>query len=41
MRGSFSYDDVMFKITSEDKKIISNIIEENLETTKNTHLPFI
>lgn len=41
MRGSFSYEDVMFKISNEDKKIISDIIEENLETTKNTHLPFI
>ena len=41
MRGSLSYDDVMFKISADDKQIIAAIIEDNLEITKNTHLPFI
>ena len=40
MRGSFSYEDIMFIISSEDKEIISDIIKENLETTSKTNLPF-
>jgi ABC-type antimicrobial peptide transport system permease subunit len=39
MRGSISYDDA-FMLTSEDREIISKIIEGNLETTKESGLPF-
>ena len=41
MRGSFSYDDVMYKISAEDKEIMNKIAEENIETTSKTKLPFV
>mgnify|MGYP001375408679 CR=1 FL=1 len=40
MRGSFSYEDVMLKISNEDKDILNDIINENLQTTTKTNLPF-
>ncbi len=39
MRGSVSYDDSML-LTAEDRKIISKLIKDNLETTKKTGMPF-
>lgn len=39
MRGGLSYDDAMM-LSHEDRKIISDIIKENLETTKESGLPF-
>lgn len=39
MRGGVSLDEG-FSLSIEDRKIISNIIEENLETTKKSGLPF-
>jgi len=39
MRGSVSVDEA-FTMSIEDREIISKIIQENLETTKNTNLPF-
>jgi hypothetical protein len=39
MRGGLSYDDAMM-LSYEDRKIISDIIKENLETTKDSGLPF-
>lgn len=39
MRGSISYDDSML-LTTEDRKIISKLIKDNLETTKKTGMPF-
>lgn len=41
MRGSFSYEDMMCNISVEDKEIINTIINENLDTTAKTQLPFI
>lgn len=41
MRGSFSYDDVMFRISAEDKEIIGKIINENIENTSKAHMPLI
>jgi len=41
MRGSFSYDDVMYKISAEDKEIMNKIAEENIEATTKTRLPMI
>ena len=39
MRGSISIDQA-FSMDYEDRAIVSKIIEENLETTKDTQLPF-
>lgn len=39
MRGSISYDDAMM-LSYEDRKLISAIIESNLDTTKESGLPF-
>lgn len=39
MRGSLTYDDAMM-LSSTDKKIISDIIKDNLETTKKSGLNF-
>jgi hypothetical protein len=39
MRGGVSYEDVLNMSISE-RSAISKIIEDNLETTKNTKLPF-
>lgn len=39
MRGGITYDDA-FYMCIEDRKIISNIIKENLETTRKTGLSF-
>jgi len=39
MRGSITYDDAML-LSNEDRKIITKIIEKNLETTKKSGLPF-
>jgi hypothetical protein len=39
MRGSISYDDAMV-LSIEDRTIINSIINDNLETTKESGLPF-
>jgi hypothetical protein len=39
MRGAVSMDDA-FAMTFEDREIIGKIVEENLETTKKSGLPF-
>jgi hypothetical protein len=39
MRGGLSYDQALQLSTSE-RKIISELIKENLETTKKSGLPF-
>lgn len=39
MRGGVTLDEG-FALSFEDRKIISTIIEENLETTKKSGLPF-
>ena len=39
MRGGISYTDIM-NLSSLERNNISKIIEENLETTKNTKMPF-
>ena len=39
MRGGISYTDIM-NLSIEERKSINDIIEENLETTKNTQMPF-
>lgn len=39
MRGGLSYPDAML-LSSDDRKIITNIIKDNLETTKKSGLPY-
>ena len=39
MRGSISYDEGML-LSDTDRELIAGIIESNLETTKETNLPF-
>jgi hypothetical protein len=39
MRGSLSIDEA-FALSFEDREIMSELIKENLETTKKSGLPF-
>lgn len=39
MRGAISYDEAMM-LSYEDREIISKLINDNLETTKKSGLPF-
>lgn len=39
MRGGLTYDQAL-RLSTAERKIISNIIKENLETTKKTGMPF-
>jgi len=39
MRGGISYTDIL-NLSASERTAISKIIEENLETTKNTKMPF-
>lgn len=39
MRGGLSYSDAMM-LSHSDREIISKIIEDNMETTKKSGLPF-
>jgi hypothetical protein len=39
MRGGASYEDIL-NMSNDERNAITGIIESNLETTKNTKLPF-
>lgn len=39
MRGGLTYEEA-FYLDPDEKEIISNIVKENLETTKRSGLPF-
>jgi hypothetical protein len=39
MRGGASYEDVL-NMSSEERKAISTLIEDNLDTTKKSGLPY-
>jgi hypothetical protein len=39
MRGGASYDDVL-QMSNIERKMLSELIKENLETTKTSKLPF-
>lgn len=39
MRGGLTLDDA-YHLSPEDREIIADLVEENLETTKKTSLPF-
>jgi hypothetical protein len=39
MRGGASYEDIL-NMSTKERKAIEKIIEDNLETTKKTQMPF-
>ena len=39
MRGGATYDDVL-QMSNQERKMLSELIKENLETTKSSKLPF-
>ena len=39
MRGGATYEDVM-QMSHNERKMVSDLIKDNLETTKNSKLPF-
>lgn len=39
MRGGASYNDVL-QMSFQERKMLNDLIDDNLETTKNTKLPF-
>ena len=39
MRGGASYEDVL-QMSNQERKLLSELIKENLETTKTSKLPF-
>jgi hypothetical protein len=39
MRGGLSYEEAYY-LGPEDREIIAKLIEENVEITKKTHLPY-
>jgi len=41
MRGAVDYEDIMMTLTYDDKKIISDIVKENIETVSKTGLPIL
>jgi len=41
MRGSFSYEDLLFKISHEDRELLNKIIKDNVETTNKVGMPLV
>jgi len=41
MRGSITYQNLMYNITRDDIEILNNIIKDNIEATEKTRLPLI
>jgi hypothetical protein len=41
MRGGINVNDLFDRYTTEDIKIINDIIKENIEATKNTQMPLL
>jgi len=39
MRGGISYNDIL-NLSPKEREFVNKIIEDNMETTKNTKLPF-
>ena len=39
MRGGASYEDIL-NMSTDERKVISKLIEDNLDTTKKSGLPF-
>lgn len=41
MRGSLSYNDLMYTITNDDREILNRIIKENIDVVKDTKMPLL
>lgn len=41
MRGSLSYNDLMYSITNDDREILNRIIKENIDVVKDTKMPLL
>lgn len=41
MRGSFSYENLMYHTSHEDREILNKIIKDNIETTEKTKMPLL
>jgi hypothetical protein len=41
MRGSFSYENLMFHTSHDDREILNRIIKDNIETTEKTRMPLV
>lgn len=41
MRGGVAMNDLLYLYSHEDRQAIYTVINENMETTKETQLPFI
>lgn len=41
MRGSFTYEDLLFRISKEDREIINRIVKDNIDVVKDTNLPLL
>lgn len=41
MRGSLTYQDIMYHISHEDVEILNKIIKDNIETTEKTKLALL
>jgi hypothetical protein len=41
MRGGVNVDDLFFRYSADDREAINKVIEDNLELTKKTHMPFL
>jgi len=41
MRGGITVNDLLYNYSFEDREMIYNVINENLETVKNTGLPLL
>lgn len=41
MRGSFSYENLMFHTSHDDREILNRIIKDNIETTEKTKMPLV
>jgi hypothetical protein len=39
MRGGASYEDIL-NMSHEERKLVNELVENNLETTKKTQMPF-
>ena len=41
MRGGVSINDLLYRLSHEDRMIMYNVIEENIEMTKESRMPLL
>ena len=41
MRGGVTINDLLYSLTFEDREMLYNVINQNIENTKETQLPLI